>query len=212
VALAVALFANIPSVRVLLPPSISQPIGPVVTPLQERPGYRRQEVQWLSYGPREAPSDILRRARTLPDLKLSPRFPADSPPFGTDGIARLVILQTGWPFPCLTSAVIEAVPDQNMIVRPTSTVRKDLLGGIWIPDPVARRFRPVPLLPVATAFAVDTALYALALAAPWIAAQALRSIRQRCRDTRNQCRNCGYPRGGGGCCPECGRAHARGRR
>ncbi|NNF41505.1 MAG: hypothetical protein HKN62_00370 [Phycisphaerales bacterium] len=70
-----------------------------------------------------------------------------------------------------------------------------LNGGIRIGD------RLLPLRVIPLGFAVDVAVYSCAvliILGPWI-------LRRVGRLRRNECLGCGYPLGGAGRCPECGR-------
>lgn len=72
----------------------------------------------------------------------------------------------------------------------------------WLPLPTTPpRARILPLTPAWAGMAGDTALYG---AAAWIVLYGPGILRRRARAKRGACTECGYPRGMGTVCPECG--------
>jgi hypothetical protein len=123
--------------------------------------------------------------------------------FGPAGMYQARWAEAGWPFPAFRGGIGTWRSDDG-------TFGTSFRRAIEIPERIAEPEEffgnaMVPIEPIATGFALDTAFYAALILSLWSTPGL---IRRRSRRARGRCPACGYDLTGGTTpnCPECGTA------
>ena len=145
------------------------------------------------------------------EMRSFPRSYAELSSLGSDELFLLGVVECGWPFRSL-EVHWHAVFGPHQEARMSETLaRAGWYRGLTPPDFVPvygpRGAHSLPVVPIASGFAINTVLYASALWIVFGAPLTIHSVVRRYRRRkRGHCIKCGYDLRGtsGGGCPECG--------